>query len=210
MSSWLGQFHDFTKKYDPLGHALVDGAWKSSTKLVNETSKGLSKVGGALGISTKLPDYGTALSQKDKDSFSRWGENTLGSVAALYGGASALGGSGSAASGGSGALGSSGVPWAAGVDAGAGGASGLGYAEAGGGFVGNAGAEGGAGSFFGSGSSAFNPQMAQQGARMLGNKGQQGSDSGAIQRQLALAEMMRRHSEEQNAAGQLPGWVEMA
>jgi hypothetical protein len=241
MSSWVGKFHDFTKKYDPLGHALVDAAWKTSTKTVNESSRAMVKAGDKLGVNTDIPEYGRELSQKDKNSFSRWGENTLGSVAALWGAGAAagamgggsagtaagtgaaaeggtgaaLGGTGAAAGGGSGAtgaFGASGVPWAGGVDAGAGGASGLGYAEAGGGFVGNGAAGGGAGNsawFSGSGS-GFNSSLAQQGAKGLGNKSTQSSDSGAIQRQLALAELMRKHKEEQDAAGDLPGWVNMA
>lgn len=181
MSSWLGQFHDFTKKYDPLGHALVDLAHKSSTSLVNETSKGLSKVGGALGISTALPDYWTNQSQKDKDNFSRWGENTLGSAAAIYGGMSALGGSGSGAS----SLG--------------------GYAEQGGGFVGNGEFLGSSGSMGGLNAGSFGNLGKSLGGGTGSSQQQAGSDN--VARQLALAEMLRRHKDEQDAASEMPGWV---
>jgi hypothetical protein len=208
MSSWLGKFHDFTKKYDPLGHALVDAAWKTSTKTVNESSRAMRKAGDAVGVDTTLPAYGEQLSQKDKDSFSRWGENTLGAAGAIYGAGAALGGSGGAAGGGSssaGALGSSGVPWAGGVDAGA---SGLGYAEAGGGFVGNAGAGGGTGSFFGSGGGMGN--LSQLGRLNLG-QGQQGQDTRAMQQQQQVAQLMREQEQRRRAeeVGELPGWVNM-
>jgi hypothetical protein len=199
MSSWLGQFHKFTKKYDPLGHALVNLAHKSSTKTVNETSRGLSKAGDAVGISTKFPDYWKDQSQKDKDSFNRWGENTLGAAALIYGGMSALsgagGGSSGAAAGGSSGAGTAGVTGSGGAFLGEGVASGVPAWD---------------GAMSAAGSGGFNSGLAQMGARGLGNKSTQGSDAGAIQRQLALAEMMRRHREDQDTAGALPGWVEMA
>lgn len=194
MSSWLQKFHDFTGEYDPLNHALVDGIWKSSTGLVNETSRGLVKGGEKLGINTSVPEYGRDLSQKDKDSFSRWGENTLGSIAAIYGGMSALGGD-AAGAGAGGAT--EGLGGAAGGGAG-------GYAEAGGGFVGN-------GEFLGphSGlSGSMNPQMFAQAGRMFGGSGS-GQQQADMQRQQAMADYLKRQQEQNAQAAGMPGWVYM-
>jgi hypothetical protein len=141
MSSWLGQFHDFTKKYDPLGHELVNGMWKSSTGIVNESSRAMQSLGEKWGINTKIPEYGKNLSQKDKESFNRWGENTIGAAGAVIGGMYAAGGEGAAAGGGAvegggaaGGLGAGngaflgeGVPSGIGAWDGAAGGSGLGF-----------------------------------------------------------------------------------
>lgn len=185
MSSLFGKVHDFTEKYDPFGHALVDGAWKSSTKLVNESSRAMVKAGEKVGVNTDIPEYGLMTSEKDKGSVNRWGDNTVGVAGLLYGA-----GSGLESFGGEGA------------GAGAGG-----YSEAGGGFVGN-------GEFLGphSGLSGYmNPQMFSQLGGMAGggNKGQQG-DGGAMARQQALAEYMRQQREQNEMAGELPGWVNMS
>lgn len=154
MSSWLGKFHDFTKKYDPLGHEIANSAWKSSTKLVNESSRAMENIGDKWGINTEIPEYGKNLSEKDKGSFNRWGENTIGGIGAVLGGMYALGGeagaaggsAGGGAAGGTGALGyglegtagytipsaggGGGAAAAGGMPLGAGG-----YAEQGGGYV---------------------------------------------------------------------------
>lgn len=203
MSSWLGQFHDFTEEYDPLGHALVDGAWKSSTKLVNETSRGLVKGGEKLGIDTSVPEYGRDLSQKDKDSFSRWGENTIGAAGLLYGGASALGEGGSSAGGlgsGDGAFLGEGV--SSGVPGWDGAAGGMGLD-----FNPNGMPEGSglASDFPSMGNSKGGMQMPFKG----GQQRQQG-DNGAMARQQALADYMRRQREQNEAAAGMPGWVNMS
>lgn len=110
------KFHEWTKKYDPLGHYAVDHMWKSSTRTVNETGK-------AIGW-----DWLEKTSAKDEKDFDRWFENSVGSVAAVFGGMYAAGayGGGAAATGGtgigatSGATGSGMVAGASGGGTGAG------------------------------------------------------------------------------------------
>lgn len=151
MTSWLQEFHDFTKKADPVDHYLMDSAWKSSTGIVNGTSKGLVRVGNALGVNTSIPQMGANTSQKDKESFGRWGENTLGTAGAIIGGGYALGGSGAGA--GSGAV-AEGGGTALGTGAGY---TVPGVAGEGGGAVVGADSLGGAAGTSGA-SSAFNPE----------------------------------------------------
>lgn len=190
MSSWLGQFHDFTKKYDPLGHELVNGMWKSSTGIVNESSRAMQKLGDKWGINTKIPEYGKNLSAKDKGSFNRWGENTIGGVGAVLGGGYALGGeaAGGAGAGGIGEVGAGGLGTLGGGVGGGGassiggggaaaGASGMplgagGYAEAGGGYVADA---------PGGGFSWLNGDGTSGMTGLLG----QGGSSGGLMQQLA-------------------------
>lgn len=84
------KFHKLTKKFDPLGHYAVNGAWKSSTKLVNQLGK-------ATGW-----DWLENQSGKDQGDIDRWLENTGAGVGAVFGamyGAGALGGSGGGAAG---------------------------------------------------------------------------------------------------------------
>lgn len=77
-------------------------AHKTSTGLVNETSKAWEK---AFGDNTWLGHLGTRMkdaSQKDKEQPNRWMGNTGKTAAAIYGGMSALGGEGGAAAAGTG------------------------------------------------------------------------------------------------------------
>jgi hypothetical protein len=212
MSSWLGKFHDFTGKYDPLGHALVNGAWKTSTKLVNESSRGMVKAGDKLGINTSIPAYGRDTSQKDKGSFNRWGENSLGSAAAVVGagyGAGYLGGGEGAGAAGAGAGGAE-------AGLGAGGATGAGtgaaYTEAGGAVVsptagnglawtagdaGTAGATGAQGT--GAASNPWYQKLAQMGMKqMAGGGGGSGGGGGGGNTPLAqqLSDRMKMQDEQ--------------
>lgn len=192
MSSWLGKFHEFTKKYDPAGHYAIDHAWKSSTKLVNETSRGLQNWGDKWGINTDIPEYGKNLSEKDKNSFSRWGENTIGVAGLIYGGLSALGEAGSGAAGGSaggGAAGGAAAVGGGGAAAGGGGAAAGGaYTEAGGAVVSDAagggftwtGSGGGLGST-GAGGSGSTGVLGQGGAGFNWQKMMQGMSQGQQQ-----------------------------
>lgn len=97
MSSFIGRVHDWkgSKWVDPVGWYSQDGAWKSSTRLVHETSDMLGDIGRKWGWNTDLQDWASGASQKDKNSIGRWGENTIGGIAAVLGamyGASYLGG----------------------------------------------------------------------------------------------------------------------
>lgn len=100
----INDFHDSSKKWDPITHYTLDWTHDASTKSVGETSHGIGKLFGDtwLGNAGKHWDQ---MADKDKADFGRWGGNTAMSAAAIYGamsGASALGGEG-AAGGGSGA-----------------------------------------------------------------------------------------------------------
>jgi hypothetical protein len=112
------KFHELTKKYDPAAHYVMDGIWKSSTKTVNKTANAIDNSG-----------WVEDTSAKDEKNFDRWFENSVGSVAAIFGGmyaAGAMGGGSAAATGGtgigatSGATGSGMVAGASGGGTGAG------------------------------------------------------------------------------------------
>jgi hypothetical protein len=188
------RFHEFTKKYDPLGHYLVDWTRKSSAGTVNKTSKLLGDAADKVGINSSLPRYWQGKSERDYSDTDHWLENTAGSAAAIYGGMSALGGSGSGTTA-AGATESSAAPNA------------LGY-----GMEGNAGyVNPSTGGSFGStaakgGLSSMNLQGL---GKMFGGSGsgQQQAGNDSMSRQLALAEMMRKRQEDQDAANQMPGWV---
>lgn len=90
----INDFHDSSKKWDPITHYTLDATHKASTKSVQETSRGFGY------------DHGVDMANKDEADFGRWGGNTLGAAAAIYGGMSAYGagaGEGAAAGGGGGA-----------------------------------------------------------------------------------------------------------
>lgn len=101
MSSLVGKLHDwkYSKWIDPVGYYSQDLAHKSSSGLVNESSRAMQSIGDKWGWNTKVPEYGKNLSQKDKDSFGRWGENTIGGIGSVFGGMYALGGEAGAAGG---------------------------------------------------------------------------------------------------------------
>lgn len=103
LSRFLDKVHDnkHSKWIDPIGWHSQEGAKSSSTKLVNESSRAMVRLGDKWGINTKAPEKGQELSQKDKDAgIGRWGENTIGGIAAVFGGMYAYG-AGAGAGGGS-------------------------------------------------------------------------------------------------------------
>lgn len=83
----INDFHDSSKKWDPITHYTLDATHDLSTKSVGE-------MGRALGW-----DHLTNMANKDKADFGRWGGNTLGSAAAIYGGMSAYGAGGGGSGG---------------------------------------------------------------------------------------------------------------
>lgn len=78
----INDFHESSKKWDPITHYTLDATHDLSTKSVGETGRLLGW------------DHLTNMANKDKADFGRWGGNTLGAAAAIYGGMSAAGGSG--------------------------------------------------------------------------------------------------------------------
>jgi hypothetical protein len=179
-NSWfankLDDFHDSTKKYDPISHYAVEWPMKGAHWLVEKGGKGMADMGIAPGFMNRLSSEADENGNNFGLGSQRMGLGIASVLGAMYG-AGAMGAGEGAAAGGGGAFGSSGVPWAGGVDAGA---SGLGYAEAGGGFVGNAGAEGGAGSFFGNGAGAGGSNWMDQ-LTQMGGQGGGGGQGGQAQ-----------------------------
>jgi hypothetical protein len=82
---WLGDLHDNTKWVDPIGHHSLNGAQKSSSATVRETSRGLGDLADSLGINSHFPRYWQGKADKDNNSFERWGGNTAGGVGAFFG-----------------------------------------------------------------------------------------------------------------------------
>ena len=187
MSSWLGKFHDFTKKYDPLGHEIANGVWNSSTKLVNESSRAMQSTGDKWGWNTKVPEYGKNLSEKDKGSFNRWGENTIGGIGAVLGGMYAYGAAGAGGSGGAGGAG-----------------AGAGYTEAGGAVVSDA----AGGGFTWTGSGGGLGSTGAGGSGSTGLLGQGGSSSGMsmLQRQMASKALTGGNQQQQQQQPQVGGF----
>lgn len=94
----INDFHESSKKWDPITHYTLDLTHDASTKTVGETSHGIGKLFGDnfIGRGGKHWDQ---MADKDKADFGRWGGNTLGAAAAIYGGMSAAGGSGASSLG---------------------------------------------------------------------------------------------------------------
>lgn len=187
---WINDFHDSSKKWDPLTHYTLDWTHDLSTKSVGETSHGIGKLGG----DTFIGDAGRhwdEMADKDKADFGRWGGNTLASAAAIYGGMSAAGGAGGGSSGawtGTGA-GDGGMLTLAGEGGGSTAATGLAEPAA----------AGGGGGWM----------QLLKGMGKGGNFGGSASGSGqndSLQRQQMIAEMIRANRAEQDQGA--PGWVD--
>lgn len=191
----INDFHDSTKKWNPLTHYALDLAHDSSTKLVGETSHMIGDVGG----NGKIGDFGRhwdEMADKDKADFGRWFGNTVGAAAAVYGGMSAAAGSGSGAStAGTGAggwtQGSGGMYTLAGEGGGTTAATGL--------------AEPAAGA--GAGSGGFNWQKALSGGlRGTGDSMSQSAQQRGSTYDRRTAELLAEILREQNQK-EAPGWI---
>lgn len=167
-TSKLGDFHRWTKKWEPLGHYSVENPMKTAHWLVEKSSKGLADAGIGEGWNTRLNQE----ADENGDNFAlgttRMGVGVGSVIGAMYG-ASYLGGGSSAGAGGSSAGGGAGAA-----------AGGTTYAEAGGGTV-TSGADGGlswnaingdgvAGSAAGNSSTNWG-QMLRQGGSTMQNMG---------------------------------------
>jgi hypothetical protein len=100
MSDWLGQFHAFTKKYDPVGHYAVEGPLKTADWSVKKTSEGLGRAARKAGVNSHLPDMVAEQAGDNQSDFAKSAPRHIASAALIYGGISAAGASGSGATGG--------------------------------------------------------------------------------------------------------------
>jgi hypothetical protein len=204
----LNDFHDSTKKYDPLGHYSVENPMKTAHWLVEKSSKGLADAGIGEGFNTRLNQEANENGNDFGLGTQRMGVGIASVLAAMYGygalGEGAGGSAGTAEGGGSGALGY--------------GTEGMnGYTMPG------SGGES-AGAWFDvnglPGGSSFASDIPTQGggnggiSNLMrgvgnGNQGQQKADNRALQQQQEMARLMREAEQRRRAeeAQDLPGWV---
>lgn len=99
----LQQFHEGTKKWDPISHYSVEWPLKFGDWSVKKTSQGLSGAANSLGINSHLPDMVGQHAAQNEDNFGLSATRAGASAAAIYGGIYGLGGeagAGGAAEGG--------------------------------------------------------------------------------------------------------------
>lgn len=205
-NSWfsrrLNDFHDSTKKYDPIGHYSVENPMKSAHWLVEKSSKGLGDLGIAPGFNARL----SAEADENGNNFGlgsqRMGLGIASVLGAMYGG-SYLGGGESSAGGlgaGDGAFLGEGV--SSGIPAWDGAAGGMGL-----GFDPNGLGEGGA-----KGLSDFpnmnkgNGLLGGQGGGLLGSQPQQQKLEPVNLGNPMLLEALMRLVQEQNGGTQWPAY----
>lgn len=139
-NSWfsrrLNDFHDSTKKYDPLGHYSVENPMKSAHWLVEKSSKGLADAGIGEGFNTRLNQEADENGKDFGLGTQRMGVGIASVLAAMYGGEAAFGG-GEAGAGAGGTTGGFGTGESLGVLASDGGGGLLGGSGAAGGFGGD-------------------------------------------------------------------------
>lgn len=103
-NSWfsrrLNDFHDSTKKYDPLGHYSVENPMKSAHWLVEKSSKGLADAGIGEGFNTRLNQEANENGNDFGLGSQRMGLGILSVLGAMYGGSYL--GAGEAGAGGAG------------------------------------------------------------------------------------------------------------
>jgi hypothetical protein len=101
-NSWfsrkLNDFHDSTKKYDPIGHYSVENPMKSAHWLVEKTSGGLADAGIGTGFNTRLNQEADENGNNFGLGSQRMGVGIGSVLAAMYGG-SYFGDGGSSAGG---------------------------------------------------------------------------------------------------------------
>lgn len=129
-NSWfankLDDFHDSTKKYDPISHYAVEWPMKGAHWLVEKSSKGLANAGIGEGFNTRLNQEADENGNNFGLGSQRMGLGILSVLGGMYAAGAAGAGSGGSAAGGS----------AAGGGAAAGGAAGAAPAAGNGAFLG--------------------------------------------------------------------------
>jgi hypothetical protein len=102
-NSWfsrkLNDFHDSTKKYDPIGHYSVENPMKSAHWLVEKSSGGLADAGIGEGFNTRLNQEANENGNNFGLGTQRMGVGVGSVIGAMYGGSYLGGGSGSAGGG---------------------------------------------------------------------------------------------------------------
>lgn len=120
----LNDFHDSTKKYDPLGHYSVENPMKTAHWLVEKSSKGLADAGIGEGFNRRLNQEANENGNDFGLGTQRMGLGVAAVLGAMYG-SSYLGGGEAGAGGGAGGSGTVGVTGADGAFLGEGVPSGI-------------------------------------------------------------------------------------